>query len=145
MGSKIAETISSMGEEAFTRRMEVLSGAQRRELFHELHVPPAGPSASARKRNLRRIRAAWERLAATEDEGAAETFARHWLARSAMPMIVEFLDEVGVEHTDGYLKDEAALRELEPKTISSALAALTSRHDADDVRLYAALMDLPQP
>ncbi|MGD8375200.1 MAG: hypothetical protein PVF68_03595 [Acidobacteriota bacterium] len=143
MSSRIADTIHAQGEEAFIRRMEGLSASERREIFHELDVPPAGPSASARRRNLRRIQAAWQRLQAAEDPDAAETFARHWLARSAMPMIVEFLDRMEISHQGGYLQDEAALEGLDPEVAAAALRDLEARHDPEDVRLYAALMDLP--
>ena len=142
MGTKLTETIQSMGEEAFIRRMEGLSSAERREIFQQLHVPPAGPSASVRRRNLRRIQAAWVRLAESGDQEAAEAFTRHWLAREAMPMIVEFLDAMGVDHHDGFLEEEDALRKLSPAATSTALRGLTARYDADDVQLYAALMDL---
>lgn len=144
MPPSLREVIRSMGEEEFTRRMEGLSGAERREIFQELDVPPAGASASARKRNLRRIQAAWGRLEAGGDE-AAETYARHWLARNAMPMIIAFLDRVGVEHRDGYLQDESALRKLPAGRVRSALRGLAAGHDAGDLRLYAALMELTPP
>lgn len=144
MSSRITDAIRAQGEEAFTRRMEGLSATERREIFHELDVPPAGPSASARRRNLRRIQAAWQRLQAAEDAGAAEIYARHWLARSAMPMIVEFLDRMEIPHQGGYLQDEASLEGLAPDAVAAALRDLETRHDPEDVRLYAALMDLPE-
>ena len=145
MSSRLIDTILDLGAEGFTRRMEGLSGAERREIFHELDVPPAGPSVSARRRNLRRIQAAWERLPPSASDEAAETFVRHWLARSAMPMIIDFLDAMKVEHRNGYLEDESALNDLDPTAIESALAGLAGKYDSEDVQLYAALMDLPEP
>jgi hypothetical protein len=143
MASRLVEAIRSMGEEEFARRMEALSGAERRAIFQELDVPQGGFSASARQRNLRRIHAAWSRLAETGDEEAAERFARSWLARGAMPMIIAFLDAMGVEHREGYLREEDALRGLDPGRVAATLSGLAADHDAADLRLYAALMDLP--
>ena len=139
----IGTAVLAMSEDGFARRMEELSSAERREIFQQLHVPPAGVSASARQRNLRRIRAAWERLSETGDEAAAEMFARSWLGRSGMAMIREFLDGFGVEHDDGYLRDAGVLDQLDGSDVKAALAELGKKYDPADVRLYAILMSLP--
>jgi len=132
-----------MGEEGFVRRMEDLSSPERREIFHHLEVPSGGASVSARQRSSRRIGLAWERLVAELDEHAAEAFARGYLARRGMPMIIEFLDRMGVPHDGGYLKDDKALEKLGAAAVGKALAALAATHEAYDLRLYAALMSLP--
>jgi hypothetical protein len=143
MGARIARLVVDLGEEGFLRRMEDLSGAERREIFHHLDVPSGGASVSARQRNAKRIGLAWERLASGLDEHAAEAFARGYLARRGMPMIIEFLDRLGVPHEGGYLKEDEALAKLGAKEVGAALAALTAAHETYDVRLYAALMSLP--
>ncbi len=61
-----------------------------------------------------------------------------------MPMIIDFLDAMNVEHRDGYLADESALTDLDPAALGSALAGLAGKYDSEDIRLYAALMDLPE-
>ncbi len=141
--SRIAEAVTALGEEGFTRRMEGIPASERREIFQRLDVPKGGASASARQRNARRIQLAWRHMAATLDEEAADSFARSWLERQGMPMIIEFLDRFGVEHQEGFLKEEAALGELPPDEVSSALEELARKYDPDDVRLYAAVMALP--
>ena len=143
MAAGIARLVVELGEEGFLRRMEDLSGPERREIFHHLEVPSGGASVSARQRNAKRIAQAWERLAAGLDEHAAEAFARGYLARRGMPMIIEFLDRLGVAHEGGYLKEDEALAKLGAKEVAAALAALAREHEAYDVRLYAALMSLP--
>jgi len=143
MEARIAQLVVDLGQEGFLRRMEDLSGAERREIFHHLEVPSGGASVSARLRNAKRIALAWERLASGLDEHAAEAFARAHLARRGMPMIIAFLDRLGVPHEGGYLKEDEALAKLDAKAIGAALAELTAAHEAYDVRLYAALMSLP--
>jgi hypothetical protein len=145
MESRIMTAVRGLGEEGFSRAMEEISSAERREIFQALGVPKAAAAASARQRTARRIRVAWERLESEGDEEAAATMARHWLARNRMEMIRGFLDRLEVEHVDGYLRDEEALRGLSEDVLASALKELTSEHDAAEVRLYAALMDLPEP
>ena len=70
-------------------------------------------------------------------------FARAWLGRHGMPMIIEFLDAVGVAHKEGYLEAEDALQGLSPEKVSRAITRLAEKHDPGDVRLYAILMELP--
>ena len=143
MESGIARVVVALGEEGFLVRMEEIPGAERREILHHLEVPSGGASVSARQRNLKRARLAWARLAGSLDEHAAEAFARGYLARRGMPMIIEFLDRLGVAHDGGYLKDDKALGALPAGRVAEALRDLASRHDPYDVRLYAALMSLP--
>lgn len=143
MDSRIAQVVVEMGEEGFLVRMEDLPGAERREIFHHLDVPSGGASVSARQRNLKRARLAWAHLADSLDEHAAEAFARGYLSRQGMPMIIEFLDGLGVAHEGGYLKDDKALGSLPADRVARALRDLAVRHDPYDVRLYAALMSLP--
>ena len=126
---RIAEAVTALGEEGFTRRMEGIPAHERREIFQRLDVPKAGASASARQRNARRIQLAWRHMAATLDEEAADSFARSWLEREGMPMIIEFLDRFGVEHEDGFLKEEGALGELPPEAVRSALQDLAGNYD----------------
>ena len=141
--AKIAESVRALGEEEFTRRMAALPTSERREIFQRLDVPPGGASASARQRVLRRIHLAWQRLEATMDEEAADSFARAWLERHRMSMIAEFLDRFGVEHEGGFLKEENALSALPAGEVPGALRELAVIHDPFDVRMYAAVMALP--
>jgi len=143
MEAHLARLVVDLGQDGFLRRMEDLSGAERREIFHHLEVPSGGASVSARLRNTKRIAQAWKRLASGLDEHAAEAFARGYLARRGMPMIIEFLDRLGVPHEGGYLKEDQALTKLDAKRIEAALVELAAAHEAYDVRLYAALMSLP--
>lgn len=143
MSQGLWDAVRSMGEEGFSRRMEGISSSERREIFQQLDVPAGGASVSARRRTERRIHLAWERLAGSGDEEACEILARAWLGRQAMPMIVDFLDRMGVAHNDGYLREEDALRKLQPEKVAEVLRELAGRYDAADVRLYAALMELP--
>jgi len=140
---KVSEAVLALGEEEFTRRMEGIPSAERREIFGHLDVPRAGASASARQRTLRRIRIAWERFGESPSEEAAETLARAWLERHGMAMIVDFLDHFDVEHDGGFLKDENAVAKLPAADVPGALRDLAERHDPHDVRLYAAVMALP--
>ena len=140
---KIASAVAGIGEGEFLRRMEEFSSAERREIFQRLHIPSGGISASARQRNRRRIRLAWEHLQETGDEEAAEMFVRSWLGRCGMPMIIEFLDRFDVKHQGGYLQDVGVLKQLPPKEVARALDELQRKYDSGDVRLYAALMSLP--
>jgi len=143
MEDRIARAVQALGEEGFVQRMEELTSSERREIFDHLDVPAGGASASARERTLRRIHLAWGRLEETMDEEVAETFARAWLARSAMGMIIEFLDRMGVAHEGGYLKEVEVLQKLGAGEAAAVLKELAVKHDPGDVRLYAALMDLP--
>ena len=145
MASRIREALLELGEERFLRCMEEISTAERREIFQSLGVPRSAAAASARQRTARRIRAAWDYLGRSLDDHAAETLARHWLARHRMDMICAFLDGLEVRHEGGYLRDERALTDLPEDKLQAGLRALAERHDPVDVRLYAALMDLPEP
>ena len=144
MASRIREALLELGEERFLRCMEEISTAERREIFQSLGVPRSA-AASARQRTARRIRAAWDYLGRDPDDDAAETFARHWLARHRMDMICAFLDGLEVKHEEGYLRDTRVLSDLPHDRLLAGLRALAENHDPADVQLYAALMDLPEP
>jgi hypothetical protein len=145
MTSRIRQVVTQQGEERFQRDMEEISSAERREVFELLNVPRNAAGASARQRTARRIHVAWERLAAEPDDEAAEVLARHWLARHRMDMIRAFLDRLEVPHRDGYLQDDKALTDVPRERMVEVLRWLAQQHEAEDVRLYAALMDLPDP
>ena len=145
MASRIRQAVLERGEERFLRDMEAISAAERREVFQLLGVPRNAAGASARQRTVRRIRAAWEHLAKESDDEAAETLARHYLARHRMDMICAFLDRLEVPHRDGYLQDDAALGQIPAERLTVVLRSLADEHEPEDVRLYAALMDLPEP
>jgi len=145
MASRIREALLELGEERFLLCMEEISTAERREVFQLLGVPRSAAAASARQRTARRIRAAWDYLGRESDDEAAETFARHWLARHRMDMICAFLDGLEVKHEAGYLRDEKALTDLPQDSLLTGLRALAGEHDAVEVELYAALMGLPDP
>ena len=143
MTSRLSNIVLERGEERFTRDMEGLSSAERREIFESLAVPRARATASARQRTERRIRMAWARLQDGVDAEIVEQLVRSWLQRHGMPMIRDFLDRAGVEHAEGYLRREDALERLSADTARAALQEIAHQHDPSDVRLYAALMDLP--
>lgn len=145
MASRIREALLELGEERFLRCMEEISTAERREIFQSLGVPRSAAAASARQRTARRIHAAWDLLGRDPDDDAAETFARHWLARHRMDMICVFLDGLEVKHNEGYLPDTKVLSDLPQERLLAGLRALAENHDPADVQLYAALMDLPEP
>jgi len=145
MASRIRSVVLELGEERFSRCMEEISTADRREIFQSLGVPRSAAAASARQRTARRIRAAWDYLGRDGDDEAAEMLARHWLARHRMDMIRAFLDGLEVKHEEGFLRDEQALTDLPQEQLLEGLRGLAEKHDLADVRLYAALMDLPEP
>jgi hypothetical protein len=145
MASRIRSVLLELGEERFSRGMEDISTADRREIFQSLGVPRSAAAASARQRTAKRIRAAWDYLGRDEGSEAAEMFARHWLARQRMDMICAFLDELEVKHEAGFLREERALTDLPQERLLEGLRALARNHDPADVRLYAALMELPEP
>ncbi|HWW82411.1 MAG TPA: hypothetical protein VNZ26_02350 [Vicinamibacterales bacterium] len=93
-------------------------------------------------------------LATLPDKIAARALVVYHLSEHR-PMMGAFLDALGVPHEDGLIKDEAAKEESgsaesssvessggaasvkpDPAKFGSAVAALTERFPADDVRLY---------
>ncbi len=145
MDARIETVLLSQGEERFSRGMEELSTAERREIFQALGVPRGGAAASARQRMAKRIRLAWERLEKHPDEDVAATFARYWLARTQMDMIRKLLDRLDVEHQDGFLRDEKALTKVPADALAAGLQQMLQENESADVHLYTALMDLPVP
>ena len=145
MDVRIETVVLSQGEDRFARGMEEISTAQRREIFQALGVPKGGTTASARQRMAKRIRVAWGHLEKHPDEDVAATFARHYLARTHMDMICKLLDRLGVEHQEGFLRDETALKKVPSDEVAAGLEQMMKENEAADVRLYAALMELPVP
>lgn len=145
MGASIEQVLLSQGQERFSRGMEGLSSAERREIFHALGVPAGGPGVSARQRTARRIRIAWDHLERQPDGEVAATYARHWLARHRMDMIRALLDRLEVEHEGGFLRDENALAQVPAERMAAGLSQMVGENDPADVELYAALMGLTLP
>jgi hypothetical protein len=144
MASRITKAVLELGEERFLEAMEEIPTAERRDVFKPLGVPKGGAGASARQRSARRIRAAWHRLVQDPDDEAAEAFARHWLARNRMEMIRQFLEALEVEHEEGFIRDPEALDKIPGERVLAGLKDLMKSHDPQDVRLYAAVMELPE-
>jgi hypothetical protein len=67
-------------------------------------------------------------------EGVAARLLVAWHLERQRPMMAEFLDALGVTHTNGLITEE--VKPIEPKRLDEAATALASKHPADDVRLY---------
>ncbi|MDH3592106.1 MAG: hypothetical protein OER88_09515 [Planctomycetota bacterium] len=72
------------------------------------------------------------------DDGFASTLlmALHMVARR--PLLVEFLDRIGVTHEDGLISDGADFPALTEETVEAAADKLRSQHPDEQVDLYLA-------
>jgi hypothetical protein len=67
-------------------------------------------------------------------EGVAARLLVAWHLDRQRPMMAEFLDAIGVTHTNGLITEE--VKPIETKRLAEAAAALASNYPVDDVRLY---------
>jgi len=58
-----------------------------------------------------------------------------WLGKTQRPMLAQFLDELGIVHEDGMVK-EGVGPEPEPTTLEAAIANLRSSFPPEKVRIY---------
>lgn len=69
-----------------------------------------------------------------EDTALQVLMSYHLVRRSEL--LSKFLDELGVEHEDGLISDDAALEEPDEETLRAAVEALREDFDEADVELY---------
>jgi hypothetical protein len=70
----------------------------------------------------------------TVPEGVAARLLVAWHLERQRPMMAEFLDALGVTHTNGLITED--VKPIEAKRLAEAAKALASNHPVDDVRLY---------
>ena len=58
-----------------------------------------------------------------------------WLGKTQKPMLAQFLDELGIEHEDGMVK-EGIGPEPAPATLAAAIANLRAAFPPENVRVY---------
>ena len=67
-------------------------------------------------------------------EGVAARLLVAWHLERQRPMMAEFLDALGVAHTNGLITEE--VKPIAPERLAEAAKTLAANHSAEDVRLY---------
>jgi hypothetical protein len=70
----------------------------------------------------------------TVPEGVAARLLVAWHLDRQRPMMAEFLDALGIAHTDGLITED--VKPIAPERLTEAAKTLASTHPAEDVRLY---------
>jgi hypothetical protein len=67
-------------------------------------------------------------------ESVAETLLRAWLAKTQTPMLVDFLDAIGVPHEKGVVDDFPP--SIDDEKLKAGLEALLQKHPAEKAAIY---------
>jgi len=73
-------------------------------------------------------------LARPRMEEVGATLLRGWLMKNQKPMLVDFLDALGLKHKDGVVDDFPP--ELDDATLKKAIEALLAKHPKEVVIVY---------
>lgn len=75
-----------------------------------------------------------ETLARPRMEDTAATVLREWLLKSEKPMIIDFLNTLGIQHEDGLVEEFP--KEIDPEKLKEAIEALLQKYDPLKVAIY---------
>ena len=67
-------------------------------------------------------------------EEAAATLLREWLVKAEKAMLIEFLDDLGIEHEDGIVEEFP--EEVDDEKLKEAVERLLSKHSPEKVCVY---------
>lgn len=116
------------------------------------------PAFFEKKPRVERHKEMLDFLSRPRQEGAAADMVRTWLIKKQTPMLVDFLDALGIPHQDGIAQDfpkeipddrmtagvELLLSKYPHETVAIYLNAFHAMNDASFPRLGAFLQDDPR-
>jgi hypothetical protein len=86
-----------------------------------------------------------ENLRLKSSEAVGENFLQIWLMKSRQPMLVHFLNALGVRHDGKGAVDGDLPPSFDPEVTKKAVAELAERFAAEEVAVYLNLFQLQQP
>lgn len=123
LAEQIIEFLYSSDKQTYKTALAAVAEAHRvRPVFFE------------RKPRKERHAQMLETLTRPRMEETAATVLREWLLKAEKPMIVDFLNALGIEHQDGLVEDFP--KEMDPDKIRQAVELLLQKYDRMKVIIY---------
>ena len=136
------ETIlNQLSEEKITSIFGELNSGQLKSVLRAGGLKTKVPSACVLQKARRRI---WSRRIkeGLEDnkEGLADELIYQWLLHHRRPMLMDYLDSLGIKHIRGETEESFTKTVPENKLLDEA-QQLMERHDPQDVAIYTLFLD----
>lgn len=132
LGSEIIGFIQKNHKDVFRATLATLAPQRKlRPVFVE-RKPPA-----------EQLRWVLDTLRFRTSEAVGEQLLQVWLMKAQSPMLVDFMDALGLEH-DGNGAVEDLPGSLDPEKTKSAVAKLLEKYDAPKVAIYLHVFQLQQ-